>query len=248
VELSWSTFVLEIINFLVLVWILKRFLYQPVLDVIARRRKSVEDELAEARKTETEAQALKEQYAGRLKAWEQEKSEAREALTQELDQERSKRLAELDNALEQEREKARIANERSRAEAERALAQQALQQGATFAGRLLDQGAGPELEARLLDLLVDSLENLPEDQRKRLREQWADPSQAIEVSSAYALSAEQRQRLGTALATLLEGGDFRYRVDESLVAGLNIEVGSWELGMNLRDELKGFVELDHGAG
>ena len=48
-ELNWSTFVLEILNFLVLVWILKRFLYKPVLAVIARRREGIEKSLAEAR-------------------------------------------------------------------------------------------------------------------------------------------------------------------------------------------------------
>ena len=37
-ELDWTTFILEIINFLVLVWILHRFLYQPVMNVIAQRR------------------------------------------------------------------------------------------------------------------------------------------------------------------------------------------------------------------
>jgi len=47
-ELSWSTFLLEIINFLVLVWILKHFLYKPVLDVIARRRSGIEKTLADA--------------------------------------------------------------------------------------------------------------------------------------------------------------------------------------------------------
>ena len=47
-ELNWSTFVLEIVNFVVLVFILQRFLYRPVLAVIERRRKSVEDRLSEA--------------------------------------------------------------------------------------------------------------------------------------------------------------------------------------------------------
>ncbi len=37
-ELNWSTLLLEIVNFLVLVWILKRFLYRPVLQVIEERR------------------------------------------------------------------------------------------------------------------------------------------------------------------------------------------------------------------
>ena len=36
-ELDWSTFALEIINFLALLWILKRFLYRPILAVVAER-------------------------------------------------------------------------------------------------------------------------------------------------------------------------------------------------------------------
>ena len=41
-EVDWTTFALEIINFLILVWILKRFFYHPVLDIIARRRICIE--------------------------------------------------------------------------------------------------------------------------------------------------------------------------------------------------------------
>jgi F-type H+-transporting ATPase subunit b len=40
VELNWTTFVLEILNFLVLVWLLKHFFYQPVKGVIARHSSS----------------------------------------------------------------------------------------------------------------------------------------------------------------------------------------------------------------
>ena len=36
-QIDWTTLVLEIINFLVLVWILKRFLYKPVMEAIAAR-------------------------------------------------------------------------------------------------------------------------------------------------------------------------------------------------------------------
>ena len=37
-ELDWTTFVLEVINFLVLVWILRRYLYRPVLNTLAARK------------------------------------------------------------------------------------------------------------------------------------------------------------------------------------------------------------------
>jgi len=76
-DLSWSTFVLEIINFLVLVWILKRFLYKPVLDVIARRRAGIEKSMADAEALHADAEKLQEQYEDRLAVWDQERLQAR---------------------------------------------------------------------------------------------------------------------------------------------------------------------------
>ena len=60
-EFDWTTFILEIINFLILVWILKRFLYRPVLGVVARRRAGIEKTLADARRIEAEAGELRQQ-------------------------------------------------------------------------------------------------------------------------------------------------------------------------------------------
>jgi F-type H+-transporting ATPase subunit b len=243
VELNWTTFVLEIINFLVLVWILKRFLYQPVLDVIAARRRTVEQQLAEAHATEDEARSLKEQYTGRLREWETERREARETLAHEIEQERARRLADVKASLEQEREKARVAEDRQKAEQERAIEQQALQQGARFSSRLLERAAGPDLEGRLVAMLIDDLTSLPDEQRRRLRDQWPERPQTIDVSSAFDLSDEQRDTLTSALHELADVPDIRFRRDEALVAGLRIEIGAWVLAGNVRDELRGFTEL-----
>ena len=107
-ELDWSTFLLEIINFLILVWILKRFLYRPVLEVIARRREGVEQTLREAHSLRTEAEAMKEQYQHRLSDWEQEKARAWEGLQQALNEERARQSEQLQTLLAQQREKNRV--------------------------------------------------------------------------------------------------------------------------------------------
>ena len=61
-ELNWSTFILEIINFLILIWILKHFFYKPVLNVIARRRAGVAKTMADAESLHNEATMLQKQY------------------------------------------------------------------------------------------------------------------------------------------------------------------------------------------
>jgi len=102
-ELSWSTFVLEIVNFLVLLWILKHFLYTPVMAVIARRKLEIEKDLADAERVQHDAQELQIQYESRLSDWDIERLKARDALNVELDTERNQKMEEIRKALVQQR-------------------------------------------------------------------------------------------------------------------------------------------------
>jgi len=248
-ELNWSTFILEIVNFLVLVWILKRFLYRPVLDVMERRRKAVEDKLAEAGRLHDEAEALKQQYGGRLATWETEKREAAERLAHEIDAERARRLDELARTVEKEKEKSRVAGERQRAEQERAVEHRALELGAAFSGRLLAAASGPELEKRLTGLVLEGLAGLPEPEVTSLREQWGTPPESIEVASAFPIAGDDRARLETALRQVSGLSiPVRFSEDGTLLAGLRIVIGAWVLAANVRDELRGFAELARVPG
>ncbi|MBU0499056.1 MAG: F0F1 ATP synthase subunit delta [Gammaproteobacteria bacterium] len=245
-ELNWTTFLLELVNFLVLVWILKRFLYRPVQEVIARRRAGIEKTLTDAHALRTEAETLRQQYENRLADWEQERRLAREALIREIEAERTQRRAGLHADLDREREKARVIAERQRADALRGLEQTALAQGARFAARLLESAAGPETEARLVELALTELSQLPIEKGMALRNHRAGIDERV-VASAFPLPEGQRLRLTQALAAL-SGGEspVRFEQDASLIAGLRISIGPWVLAANVRDELQGFAELGHG--
>lgn len=247
-ELNWSTFLLEIINFLVLIWILKHFLYKPILDVIARRRAGIEDRLAQAQQLQNEADTLKSEYQNRLGDWEHERQQARAVLAQELNEERARKMKILQTSLAQEREKNQIAESRQRTKATHAAEYKALQQGAKFATRVLSIAAGPELEGRLLDLLLDSLSNLSDEQVTALNSQWGGKTEAITVSSVYPLTENQRTSLEKALVDLSGlAVPVQYKQDSDLLTGLNISIGAWVLQANLRDELKGFTEFAYVA-
>ena len=243
-ELSWSTFVLEIINFLVLVWILKRFLYQPVLDVIARRREGIEQRLSDAEAIHAEAEALQKQYEGRLSNWERERQAARESLAAEIEAERERRLSELDASIEQAREKASAGEARRAEQALREMEERALAQGALFATRILEQAAGPELEARLVELMISELSELPAEQAMKLHNHVRSNPESAVVTSAYPLEQDQRRRLEQAIQALT-GPDrgVSFDQDGDLIAGVRIAIGAWVLAANVREELRGFAEL-----
>jgi F-type H+-transporting ATPase subunit b len=246
VELSWTTFVLEIINFLVLVWILKRFLYKPVLKVIARRQAGIEKRLSDAEALHADAEKLQIQYEGRLADWEQERQQARESLARELDTERTRKMEELQTALKQEREKARVAESHRQADALRKIEESALRQGARFATRLLERASGPDTEARLVELLITELSRLTAEQIAALRNNYGNAPESIEVISAFPLSDDQCHRLEQALASITTPSiSVQFEQNSELIAGVKITIGPWALAANIRDELKGFMELAH---
>lgn len=243
-ELDWTTFVLEIVNFLVLVWILKRFLYRPVLAVIERRRAGIEKTLADAAATRAEAQALQEQYEDRLAQWEREKETARTALQSEMNAQRSRLTEALENTLEQERRKSRVLEERRLAEERRRCEEAALAQAARFGARLLARVAGPELEPHLIDAAIEDLEALAPARVESLRAAWSEERPVVIADSAHELDARHREKLTRALARVLgeERPPLEFRRNPDLLAGLRIRIGPWVLRANLRDELGFFAE------
>jgi F-type H+-transporting ATPase subunit b len=249
VELSWPTFFLEIINFLVLVWILKRFLYKPVLEAIAHRKAVIDKTLADANAKEAGAQALVEQYQNRLADWENEKEKLQAGVAEEISAQRARMMAALENSLKQEREKARVLEERRLTELKNQAEEEGVVRGVQFTGRLLACAACPELEARLVNLTLEGLPRLPEEQIKALRLVGQQAGVRVKVTSAFPLSAAQRNAIGRRLKEVTENSvAVEFTEDSRLLAGLRISVGPWVLRANVEDELEFFAQaVGHGS-
>ena len=245
-ELNWSTFVLEIINFLVLVWILKRFLYRPVLAVLEKRREEIEQSLKEANNHHTQAIELEQQYKNRLEDWALEKQQLKDTVQHEIQAERTQKLEQLETELASEREKTEVVAQKHLAENLRQYQQKAHEQGAQFATQILNAVASEELESRLFDLLIKTFDELDEERQLTLVNACKKSSESITVSSAFTLSATQQQQLEQKLNALCEQPvKVNYVQDPQLMAGLRLLIGASVLSINLQDELKGFVELVH---
>ena len=240
-QIDWTTLVLEIINFLVLVWILKRFLYKPVMEAIAARQMRVEGKLAEARVIEDGARELESQYQRRLADWDMEKAKARAALDTELLQERNRQMQALDKALLEERERVAAVTAHKQQEAQRELEVEALAHAQRFASTLLARLADPVVESRFVSLLFEDWANLPDTQVESLRRAVLVDKAKATVTTAFPLSPAQRREIESALQSRLEA-DLVVAFDEdpNLLAGVRLSLGPWQLNMNFADELASF--------
>lgn len=243
-----TTFALEVLNFLVLAWLLKRFFYKPVLAVIEARRAEGAGILDKAQALRSEADALKAQCEARLAQADLERVAARAELDQEIADERTRRLAAMDADMAGEHKRRASLDASQANQRESALERQGVALAARFAARLMDRMAGPELEARLADLALQDLPRQAPDRLEALRAALCEPGVSIKVLSAHGLDAPRRAAFGAALERLAGRPlAIGFSQDPALKAGVSVMAGSWVLMANLRDELGFFASsFDHG--
>jgi len=244
-ELSWTTFFFEILNFLVLVWILKTFLYKPVLRVLENRKKTIDGSLAEAQNLKQQASELEQTFHSRLDNWAQEKQQLYDQLQQEIQTERAQKIELLDKEIQEKREQATIIEQRLQAKKTESELQKAHEQGARFASRLLSSVASPELENQLFNVLLNKLDRLPDDTLNALISACGSIDQ-ITITSVYPLTEQQQQLIANKLTSLCDKTiGVNFEQDPELLSGLRICIGAWVLRFNLQDELISYSELGH---
>ncbi|WP_136805217.1 F0F1 ATP synthase subunit delta [Desulfosediminicola flagellatus] len=246
-ELNWTTFILEILNFLVLVWLLKRFFYKPVQDVIARRKQEITAQLDQASGMQQEAQVLRKQYENRLVDWEDERRSARKQLEHEIDQQRLQMIAELQQELDAERKKNDVLAARKAKEQLQLAEVRAMELGARFSAKLLCSVASAELQSKLIELLMAELENLPTARKDTLLTMLENGKDVqVQIVSAYSLDDTQRQSFQNYFDSVLAHQlRYHYSCEIKLIAGVRITIGPWVIHANLYDELGTFASIAH---
>src|ERR1700678_3074342 len=72
--IDWFTVGAQVLNFLILVWLLKRFLYKPILDAIDAREKRITGQIADAESKKAEAQREQDDFRNKNKAFDEQRS------------------------------------------------------------------------------------------------------------------------------------------------------------------------------
>lgn len=242
-ELDWWTFVLEIVNFLVLVWILKHFFYQPVFNAIAARQANIDQQLNDAATKQQEALSLQQHYQNRLAEWEQEKGHAQQKLNEQIATQRAKLLDEAQHCAAQQLEKHQVREQQRLQQLHEQSQRNALNNATTFASRLLSRLSCPQLETHIIDMVLDELDSLPSKRVDRLRTAYKRSNRPVRIESAYVMEDGSRQQLQQHLEKLLaQPLAIEFDQQPSLIGGVRIAVDSWLLQANIADELRHFSQ------
>ena len=190
--LDLTTFILQILNFLVLLWLLHRFVYAPLRAAIAQRQA---DAAAAAAAFQEKCSALEADKAALKQQWDSvdaAKRAADTALTESIAVERTARLAALEKELAAAREQG-LARIEMQLAGRMAESGQQLQQQVDAALRAhLQRLACPALEAVLLDQFTTDVEQLDASTRTALQQlDWADD---VTIDTVFPVSDAQKNQ------------------------------------------------------
>jgi F-type H+-transporting ATPase subunit b len=244
-DLQLPTIAFQVLNFLVLLAILARFFYRPLLRVMTERENAIAARLREADERTKQAEAERQRLASLQREAEAQaeaqlaaaRTEAQAVGKQILDGARQEAARMLDEARHtvDEREKAALARVEARAR----------DSAVRMTGSLIRRTAGPAVHEALLERICDQGEWAGATEAESLREAVGNGQASVVVEVAYPATAETEARLREAVARLLSGSprpiDLTLQVDPALVAGLRVQAGDVVLDMSLSRTLR---ELD----
>lgn len=246
-QFSWATFFIEIVNFLILVWILKRLLYVPIKKAIKLRQQSIQESLDKATKLKHEAEYLKTRYENRLNDWGKEKEEQKKELHQEMIELKKEEFVKLHEALDKEKEKVETISKLHLKKQMEMNLQESMRLATNFSTKFLKIFADIELEKKIIETFVENLSQIPEEQYQSIKSE-IDNAPIIKIQSAFPLNDKQKSYITDIFQKRFGNNaicNFNQRPD--LLSGLNVQIGSIVLQANLRDELKFFSEVAHGS-
>ncbi len=241
--IDWFTVVAQIVNFLILLALLKWLLFDRVVRAMDEREQKIASRLEDARHRQDEAA----QRAERLEEERRELEAQREQMLQEAREEADGRRREL---LREAREEV----DRSRREWNRDLQRQQerfLGELSERAGEALQRAvrqalgelADADLQEGAVRVFLQKLEELDGDQRETLEEAIREADGRAVVASAQDLPEDARRNLAAALKRRFgEEPEVAFETSPELIAGLEVRAGGRALEWSLRRYLDEFEE------
>jgi len=250
-NLNWSTLLLQILNFIVMAFVLWRFLFKPVVKILDERSSRVTLAIDDAEKKAHEADEMRAEYEEKLSEAQEEAIAIHQRTQDELARSKKQLLEETREEISTMREKAQRELEESR---QQAIYQHRRELGrlvSSLSARMMREAGGAAFQQSTIEQFIDQLSALsPDEYQQAMDESTADVLH-VQLISAHGLDDQQMGRIEQLLKTLSKQPvAIAHKVDESLVAGATARFGDVVIDGSLAGQLQDLKdryvdELEH---
>ncbi|MFO7608416.1 MAG: F0F1 ATP synthase subunit B [Candidatus Krumholzibacteriia bacterium] len=232
--IDWFTVGAQVVNFLVLVWLLKRFLYKPILDALDAREKRIAQELAAADARMDEAQRERDEFQKKNVEFDQQRAALLSQATAEAEAVRQRLLEEARQAATALNAKRQEALRNDARNLNQVIRQRTQQEVLAITRKALADLAGTTLEAQLGEVFRRRLRELDGEAKERLDQAIRTATSPSVVRSAFDLPPDQRAAIQAALNdTFAAEIPLRFEADRDVIGGIEFTANGQKVAWSI---------------
>ncbi len=233
----------QILNFLVLVFLLQRFLYRPIREAVQQRQQTINQRLQEAAQKSEQAEAEAEHYRQEQRELEAEREQLLAMIRSEVETQRQHGLRQVEKEAEAERQRWHQSLIQEQEQFRQCLRREMATQSLQMLGHMLQDLANRSLEEQMIQRFLTHLQNIDGEERRQLVEEMQQSSEPVLIRTAFDLGETAQQDLiialhtwaGVALPLVVE-------TQPDLICGVELRTVSHRLSWTAADYLG---NLDH---
>jgi F-type H+-transporting ATPase subunit b len=244
--IDWFTVGAQALNFLILVWLMKRFLYKPILNAIATREKLIAAELADAAAKKAEAQKDRDDFQHKNEDFDRQRAALMSKATDEAKAERQRLLDEARKAADAVSAKRQETLRSDAKNLSQAIARRTQDEVFAISRKALADLATTSLEERMGEVFTRRLREVDGKAKETLGAALRTTSGPAVVSSAFDMPAEERAKIQNAInETFSADVHLRFETAPDLVGGIELSANGQKVAWSIADYL---ASLKKGVG
>jgi F-type H+-transporting ATPase subunit b len=241
--IDWFTVGAQALNFLILVWLMKRFLYKPILHAIDEREKRIAAELANADAKKAEAQKEHDEFQHKNTEFDQQRAALLSKATDEARAEGQRLLEEARKAAVDLSSKRQEALKNEEQTLHQAIRQRTQQEVFAIARKALQDLATVSLEERLGEVFTRRLREMNGKAKEALGEALKTAPDPAVVHSTFGLPAEQRAAIQNALnETFSAEVRVQFETAPDLIGGIELTTNGQKVAWSIAEYLTSLEE------
>ena len=236
------TLIAQIINLIILVWLLKKFLYTPILKAVDARQAKIAEQLNTAKEQAQKAISQQQLYEQKITSFEAERQKMFEKAQKETDNMKAVLLNEVREEINNSRKRWKNELIAEKKAFDVNLRNLILEQFKIFADQSIKQMAGISLQSLIEEQFKRKLTALPSKEKKAFASALQQ-TKVISVLSAVKMTPEQKKEISSFLLSVLnvtEDIHFVFKEDPSLLSGVELQTGEQVMSWNMRQYLNQF--------
>lgn len=236
--IDWFTVTAQVLNFVILAWLMKRFLYGPVLAAIDDRERGLALQLSEAASAKAGAERERDELAKRTGEFDAQQAGLRGKAADEAKDLRQQLLDEARRETAGQRARWESALVAERRELSQDLTRRTAEEVFAIARKVLADLAAISLEEAMTGMFLRRLHSMSGAERDQLKAAFAQQPAAGVVRSAFELPAPQRTAIERATREALAiEFQLRFETVPELVNGIELAANGWKASWNVADYL-----------